>query len=218
MLKIRNLCIIGTSHVARQSVREVEAFITKNRPGIIALELDKNRYRALKLKRKNYSLPLSMRITASLAGLIQKKLGKMAKSKAGSEMTKAINLAGKYRARIEFIDQDISTTLRKAISRITLREKIFFLVDTIATLLSRKIDIDLKKVPEDKAIKELTGHFRQRYPTLYQILVEERNSVMAKNLYNLMISNKSRKILAVVGAGHQKEIARLVKCYLKNKK
>ena len=53
-MKYLNLTIIGTSHIARQSLQEVTATIEKEKPDIIALELDKRRFYALthKVKRK----------------------------------------------------------------------------------------------------------------------------------------------------------------------
>jgi len=46
-MKYRNLEIIGTSHIARQSLEEVEKAITEGRPDIVALELDNRRLHAL---------------------------------------------------------------------------------------------------------------------------------------------------------------------------
>jgi pheromone shutdown protein TraB len=52
---------------------------------------------------------------------------------------------------------------------------------------------------------------RDRYPNLYYVLVEERNHVMAKNIYSIMSKNPEKKILAVIGAGHEKEMMKLIK-------
>ena len=53
-VKYKNLTIIGTSHIAKQSLQEVENSINKIKPEIIALELDRKRYYSLthKTKRK----------------------------------------------------------------------------------------------------------------------------------------------------------------------
>jgi len=47
---------------------------------------------------------------------------------------------------------------------------------------------------------------QERYPTIHQILVKERNQYMAKALYKIINTNHDKKILAIVGAGHKKEI------------
>jgi pheromone shutdown protein TraB len=41
------ITIIGTSHIARQSVEEVRNAIIETKPDIVAIELDYARYRAL---------------------------------------------------------------------------------------------------------------------------------------------------------------------------
>jgi len=46
-MKYKNLTIIGTSHIARQSLEEVKSAIEKIKPDIIAIELDRKRYYGL---------------------------------------------------------------------------------------------------------------------------------------------------------------------------
>jgi pheromone shutdown protein TraB len=50
-----------------------------------------------------------------------------------------------------------------------------------------------------------------RYPNLYKVLIEERNVVMAKNIYKIMSKNEDKKILVIIGAGHEKELLKLIK-------
>ena len=52
---------------------------------------------------------------------------------------------------------------------------------------------------------------RKDYPSVYRVLIAERNVYMSKNLYNLLTLNK--KIVAVVGAGHEEEIISLIGSY-----
>ena len=46
-MKHKNLTILGTSHIAKQSLKDVEDAIIKAKPGIVALELDRKRLAAL---------------------------------------------------------------------------------------------------------------------------------------------------------------------------
>jgi len=46
MIKYKNLSIIGTSHIAKQSLDEVKDIIEHTKPYINALELDKKRFYA----------------------------------------------------------------------------------------------------------------------------------------------------------------------------
>ena len=56
---------------------------------------------------------------------------------------------------------------------------------------------------------------KKRYPNVYRVLVQERNDVMARNIAVLMKLNPQKKVLAVMGAGHEDEMETLVKHYLK---
>ena len=44
--------IVGTSHVAGESVSKVKKAIAEKKPGCVAVELDMNRYMALKTREK----------------------------------------------------------------------------------------------------------------------------------------------------------------------
>lgn len=59
---------------------------------------------------------------------------------------------------------------------------------------------------------------KKRYPSVYRVLVEERNIYMAKRLANIATHYPDANIIAVVGAGHEQEIAKLLKSYVKNAK
>jgi len=217
MQNYKNLYIIGTSHISKQSVKEVESTIITIKPKIVALELDKNRFQAL-LTKKQEKLKLKHLRTIGLKGFLfgiiaaylQKKLGKIVGMKPGSEMKKAIILAKKMKIKLALIDQDIQITLKKLSKRITMKEKLRFLKEIILSPFSKeKIKIDLKKVPEKKLIKKLTSKLKKDYPSLYLTLVKERNIIMAKNLNKLMQDYKL--VLAIVGAGHEEDIIKIIK-------
>lgn len=219
MLKINNLIVIGTSHIASQSVNEVREVIERIRPSIVALELDQGRLSALMSgKRRKMKWSDIMRVGwkgflfNSIGAWIEKKLGESVSTKPGSEMKAAVKSAEQVNASIALIDQDIQITLKKISSRMTIKEKMRFMGEIMFGLLGRKEEIiDLTKVPEKKVIERLTAKMRKNYPSLYKTLVEERNEVMAKNLYKIMELEKERLIVAVVGAGHEKELIGLLK-------
>src|SRR3989344_7608224 len=102
MMQYKNLTIIGTSHIARQSLEEVEMAIEQGKPDIVALELDRKRLYAL-MNKQNSKISLYDIRRVGLKGFIfsligawaEKKLGKMVGVAPGSEMKKAIMLAQK---------------------------------------------------------------------------------------------------------------------------
>ncbi len=222
MKSFKNLTIIGTSHIAVESVREVEDYILKQKPNIIALELDKKRFFSLlhpEEKASNMEKIKHLGIRGWLINIIgswiQKKLGKAVGMMPGAEMKKAIELSRELKIDIALIDQDIEITMRKLSKEITFREKLKFIYDLTLGLIFKgeKIKIDLTKVPEEELIKKLTKKLKERYPSLYKILISERNSLMAKNLYNLINKSDNKPILAIVGAGHESDLITLIKKY-----
>jgi len=48
----------------------------------------------------------------------------------------------------------------------------------------------------------MTFELRHKFPTIYNVLVRERNEYMAKQIHLLISENPDKKILVVVGAGH----------------
>jgi pheromone shutdown-related protein TraB len=215
-----NISIIGTSHISIQSINEVKKFIETKKPDIIALELDRQRLIALLSKKRQSPNIFKMGVKAFLINVfgayLQKKLGKIVGVAPGSEMKTAVKLAKKHKLKIAVIDQNIKITLRKLAKSFTWREKLRFLKDLITSPFNkqkRKLakSLDLRKVPPKKIIKKLMKTLKKDYPNVHNVLVDERNKIMANNLKVLMHFNPGKKILAIVGAGHEEGLKKLVK-------
>lgn len=211
MKKYKNLTIIGSSHIAIQSVNEVKQILGDLKPEIIALELDQLRLAALiSNEKKGISLKDIKEIGFKgflfnlIGGWIEKKLGKMVGVSPGEEMKTAFKIARKNKMRVFLIDQDIRITLKKLSKAITWKEKWRFLVDLIKGFVFRKVEItiDLSKVPEEELINMVIKKVKKRYPSFYNVLIKERNVIMGKVLYKIMSENKDKQIVAIVGAGH----------------
>ena len=218
MQVFENLILIGTSHIAKQSILEVEDIILSEKPEVVALELDSGRFFALtRGLRGRISLKDSKIIGfkgylfAKLGEYIERKLGRKVGVNPGEEMLKAAQIASKYNCKISLIDQKIEITLRNFSKEITWREKFKFFIDILKGIFSKKyrIKIDLRKVPERYLINNLLKQVKERYPNFYRVLVEERNKYMAKKLFILM--RNYPKVVAVVGAGHKNEIIEEIK-------
>ena len=222
MITFKNLTIIGTSHIALQSIKEVKEAIKLINPHIIALELDSLRFKKLTSKNKKNNLLRGIGSRGFLLNLVgawaEKKLGEKVNISPGSEMKAAIEIAKKENIKIALIDQDIRITLKNLSKNFTLKEKLRFLKDLLLSMFTNKnkINIDLTKVPEKDFIKKIIKEVKEKYPNLYKALVEDRNKVMAANLITLININKP--VLAIVGAGHEEDLIKEVKWLLKNKK
>lgn len=218
MLKYKNLIVIGTSHIAKSSLNEIESVFQKENPGLVAVELDHNRlYSLLSNKKPNYSpsmirqLGLKGYLFAIIGGIIQQKLGDLVGIKPGSDMLRAVQLAQANNKKLALIDRDIQVTLARLSKTIRWKEKLHFIVDVFSAPFSKKMKIDLNKVPEKELIKKLLKLMKKRYPGLHKALVEERNAIMALRLKTLMENYPKDKILAVIGAGHEDDLLALIK-------
>lgn len=214
-MQYENLILLGTSHIAKQSIEEVKHAISSYKPKIVAIELDKSRL--ISLLSENRKTRISDIVKIGVKGYIfsligawaEKKMGSMVGVKPGTEMITAYNLAKKNNIPVALIDQDIRITLKRFSKKLTWKEKFRFVGDIFRNFFKRKkIPFDLTKVPDEKIIKKLTNELKKRYPNVHQVLVEERNVYMAKQLAKL--SKNDGLILAVMGAGHLKEILDLI--------
>ncbi len=216
--------IIGTSHISKQSVREITDAIEKEKPAIVAVELDQKRLYALLHKQKRgFSLADIRRVGvkgflfALLGSWVQKKLGKYTGMVPGSEMLTSVQLARKHKLHLSLIDQDIEITLKRLSQAFTWSEKWHFVRDFFRGVYwgmakpGKLQSFDLTKVPAEKVIENMINEIKKSYPNLYRVLIKERNEVMAKRLVELQQANTEKNILAVVGAGHKKEMERIIK-------
>jgi pheromone shutdown-related protein TraB len=221
MIKYNNLTLIGTSHIAKESIELVKSTFLEINPDIVAVELDKERLFLLlnPEKRKNSiknikQIGITGYIFNIIGAYIEKKLGKIIGTKPGDEMKIAILLAKEQNKQVALIDQNIKITLKKLNNEITWKEKFRLIFDILfAGFNKQKIkNIDLSKVPNKKIINELTKIVKKRYPSIHKVLIKERDIFLAKNLNKLMSDYPNKEILGIVGAGHEESIID----YLKN--
>ncbi len=219
-MNYKNLVFLGTSHIAKQSLKDVKKYIDEEKPGIIALELDRKRLRALmskahrKIELRNIrKIGIKGFIFSLFGAWAERKLGKLVGVAPGSEMKQAIKIAKNEKIELALIDQDIEVTLQRLSQSITLKEKLNFLIDILKALFikEKEIGFDLTTVPNKEIIKKLTNKLKERYPNIYEVLIEERNKVIAENIKRLMNSNPNKKILIILGAGHIDDVFELVK-------
>ena len=222
MQEYENLLVVGTSHIARESVEAVKKIIQERKPNIVAVELDRKRLAAVLGQVKKRKIRLRDIRNIGIKGVlfnafgawVENKLGKIVDIKPGADMKAAIQAAEEIKADVALIDQDIEVTLKRISEELTWREKGRFLKEIIVSIFTKKekrIEFDLTKVPSADIIKKLTKKLEKTYPSLYKVLITERNEHMAKSLYKLMRERKEEKIIVIVGAGHEEDIVELIK-------
>ena len=145
---------------------------------------------------------------------MQRKLGERVGLAPGADMRTAIIAAKKANIQVVLIDQPIQQTLTN-LSQMKFSERAKFILYLLAAIIlpvsilpasAGGEKIDLTKVPEEKLIERLSLDLKKKFPTVYSVLVEDRNKYMSNQLIKLQQLHPDAEILVVVGAGHVKGI------------
>jgi len=120
----------------------------------------------------------------------------------GEEMLYAYERAKEEDLEIYLIDRDIKITLGR-IGNVNKKEKVKAVAMMPLSFLGRG-KFDYKRIPDQEDLEQLTKIFKQKFPELYQALVEERDIYMAESLKTVREEHPDDSIVAVVGAAHQK--------------
>ena len=210
------IVIVGTAHVSEKSVQEVVGKIEQLRPDIVAVELCLARYRAITGQEEEREIKISELLSGGKLYLllvqwflayIQRKMGEEMGVKPGSEMLAAIEAAKKAGARVALVDRDISITIQRFWSAMSLLDKVRLVWSLLPAAFGRGGDeeIDIDSITQDDIVSQMISEFRKISPGAANVLVDERDAFLARNLYLL---SKQGRVLAVVGAGHREGITR----------
>lgn len=214
-MKRECLTIIGTAHVSSESVEEVKDAIYEQQPEVVAIELDRGRY--IKLKKEMMGIEeddtisvtqiikenkVGLFFTTTLLSYFQSKIGADVDVKPGSEMVGAIEACEDLGIPIALIDREINTTLQRALNKMGFREKVKFIFGLITSVfgdddVEDEIDIEDLKNPDN--IDELMEMFKDEAPSVYEVLVKERDAYLAGKILQIPQDH----VIAVVGAGHK---------------
>jgi len=205
----KNVILLGTAHVSRESAQQVEDTIETEKPDTVCIELCPSRYQSIRqkerwqqtdivkvIKEKKSFLLLSNLLLASF----QKRIAKKFDINPGAEMIQAIETAEAVGAEIHLADRDIRTTLSRTWRALGLWSKIKLMFQLILSL-GEVEDIkeeDIEKMKQQDVLESLLAEVGKSLPVLKTILIDERDRYLAHKIRNA----PGKKIVAVVGAGH----------------
>ncbi len=210
--------IIGTSHIAKQSIKEISEAISQFQPQIVAVELDGDRAAVLLHGQKSkisltevLGIGVKGYLFAKIGQLVQQKLGRVVGVAPGADMKAALEIARDCQLQVALIDQPIRLTLKNFSKQLSWKERFRFVGDIFRGIVNPKKQwqqlglqgFDLHQVPSKELIEKMIASLKSRYPSVYKSLLEDRNRYMTKELVKLVKKNPEKRILAVVGAGHK---------------
>ena len=200
------LFLIGVAHVLPTSAAEVGEVIKRERPDVVAVELCPIRYLALTQgEQRSGVLDVAradpkLLLLSGLLWLLQNKFSRQTGMPAGEEMLVAIKHAREIGARIELIDRDIRLTFQRLIDLMPWRERLRLFAELLIGLLPIGKPVKLERLTDEQVVNYLLEDLKRASPTIYEVLIQERDAHMASKL--AMLLSESKKVVCVVGAGH----------------
>tara|TARA_B100001250_G_scaffold355182_1_gene329519 strand:- start:679 stop:1365 length:687 start_codon:yes stop_codon:yes gene_type:complete len=191
-----DLMLIGTAHVIDLSL-PLERHIKNFNPDLIALELDKQRWYALKTESRRIEGPFYLKILARL----QKYLGDSFGSSPGAEMMVATNIGNSIGAKLAFIDKPILQTIQGAWKNMPWSEFFSIVMDSLVSFVgggSTNIGTSMKTGDFSSELEQ----FSIQYPSIKKELIDKRDLYMSTNIVKLFRTQNCNRMLAIVGEGH----------------
>ena len=196
------LMIIGTAHVIDLSV-PIETHIREFNPDLVAIELDRQRWHALRSKLKPTGGPFYIRILSRF----QQYLGESFGSSPGAEMLVAGKVASLIGANLALIDKPILPTLQGAWKNMPWQELWKIIGDGLLSLVGGG-DFSLSNSIQTGDFSNELEEFSAHYPSIKRQLIDRRDTYMSTNIVKLFRKKEIDKIVAVVGEGHVEGMAK----------
>lgn len=204
--------LLGTAHVSKESVDEVEALIAEVEPEAIAVELCPTRYEALISadKWKNLDIfkviregKLLMLIGNLALSAYQRRIGKELGVEPGAELMAGVNAAKDRNLEPVLIDRNIQTTLRRTWRNVGFFKKLMLLSETLTGVFDAGEEDEVnaetvEALKEKNKLDDAMGEFAKALPEVKGPLIDERDLFMVSKLKEI----DARTVVAVVGAGH----------------
>ncbi len=211
----REIYLVGTAHVSKQSVQDVRDTIEAVEPDTVCVELCEARFRNITdrdqwkrtnivkiIREKKAMLLLSSLIMTSFQRRIAAQLGVT----PGAEMVEGIEQAKKRGAKLVLVDRDIQITLRRTWGMLSFWSKMKMMTQLVGSLfLAEEIDEQtIEELKQEEKLADVLEMLAAEFPTVKGTLIDERDVYLSQKIK----AAEGRKIVAVLGAGHVPGIVR----------
>lgn len=205
----REIILIGTAHVSRQSAVQVKEVIEAERPDSVCIELDAQRYQSVTDKNKWKETDIFKVIKEKKSSLLlmnlaissfQNRLADQFDIKPGQEMLQGIESAKEAGAELVLADRNIQVTFSRIWSNIGFLGKAQLLTSVFYSIFSSETisEEDLEKMKSQDTLNAVLNDFTKSFPKLKTPLIDERDQYLAQKIKDA----PGQKIVAVLGAAH----------------
>jgi pheromone shutdown-related protein TraB len=205
----REVFLVGTAHVSRQSTELVRQVIAAVQPDTVCVELCGSRYQNIRQAARWSDTDLTRVVREKKALLLlanlllaafQKRIASRLEVQPGAEMLAAIAAAEEIGAAVHLADRDIRVTLRRTWSAMRWRDKLRAAVQLLSALTGAdELDAQtVERLKHEDVLQGLLAEVGNEFPSVHRTLIVERDRVLARRIRTA----PGRRIVAVVGAGH----------------
>jgi pheromone shutdown-related protein TraB len=216
------LTLLGTAHVSRASADKVSALLRNGDYDAVAVELCPSRYEALmdpdSLARMDLlSVIRQGRVYMVMANLAlaayQQRLADQLGIEPGAEQRAAVALARERHLPVLLVDREIGVTLKRVAANLVWWKRLGLFAGLLATLLTRQeiAEEEIERLKEGDVLETTFAELAENRRDLYAPLIDERDRYMAARLCEEIAATGHENLLAVLGAGHLKGVARYLK-------
>ncbi len=205
----REIILVGTAHVSKESTEQVEQTIRDEAPDTVCIEIDKTRYGSMTegqswsslnvykvLKERKGFLLLANLVLASF----QRRLGLNLGTAPGEEMRRAAAVCEELGIPFVFADREIHVTLRRAWKKTRFWGKNKMLAALLSSVFAKEelTAEEIEKLKEKSAVQDMMEELAGYLPSVKEVLIDERDRYLAAQIFKA----GGQKIVAVIGAGH----------------
>jgi len=205
----KEIILVGTAHVSRESADLVEKVIMEERPDGVCVELCQARLDAIKQKNKWHETDIikvirdnqaSLLLSQLLMSSFQRKIAQKINITPGAEMLCAIDKAEEIGADIILADREIRVTLLRTWRKMRFWSKLRFMTEMVMSLFVTEevSEEDIEKLKQQDVLELALDTIGQKMPEVKTTLIDERDQFLTHRIRNA----PGKRIVAVVGAGH----------------
>ncbi|AEF85766.1 TraB family protein [Treponema primitia ZAS-2] len=205
----REIILIGTAHVSKDSIDEVAGVIREEKPDQVCVELDSGRYTAMTEKDSWEKLNVAKVFREGkgfllMANLVlsgfQRRMGQELGVKPGDEMKAAIDTAEELGIPYIFCDREVQLTLRRAWAHCGFWSKSKLLASLVSSAFTteKMSEAEIEGLKNRSELDGMMAELADYLPGVKETLIDERDQYLAAKIW----AGGSAKQVAVVGAGH----------------
>lgn len=205
----KEIILIGTAHVSKQSAEQVKEVIELERPDSVCIELDEQRYQSITEGDKWRDMDIFKVIKERKAAVLlvnlalssfQKRMASQLGINAGQEMIQGIESAKEVGANLVLADRNIQITFSRIWRNVSFWGKSQLISQIILSIFSNdKItEEELEKMKSQDMLDSILSDFTEHFPKLKIPLIDERDQYLSQKIKEA----PGQKVVAVLGAAH----------------